>query len=529
MGTVTWVLEAQEAKAVAGIMKVVDSLSKGERATDRMNQAGKKSHATFQDASKSALKFVGAVAGIGSALGSVMLIAAQLRREYEHLKRVQAETAATHMGVGGARGAALYNKPTHITAVAAEALVARAAKFGGAKMEDTWRIASTAFSAMGPLKTGDVEKHIGQAALVQRLSGFEGSTLAGGTMDIQKATGVGAKQSLGWMRQIGQAARVVDLEKQVRSVPPVIMGAKQYGFTPEQGAELFATMTQLSGDVMGRKSSTGTVNLMQTIMAGQTQGGALIPYWKKAGMGKARKMGWRTTKAGGMAGLAELQDWYAGADEGLRTEFKAKMPGEAKNKGAILGLIARDPQAMAVLAQAQQQIGAPGGAAMGGYVDRYIADVGKGKTEAVREGSAIMSRGLERAQLDNPNALAGVFREGLQKLAGAYNFSDINTKLATASFEWNTNLGSRGVLEAGLTRVEQLRRATGFQTDAEYWKDVGVPGGELISGQYGRNAGYRPGANEALNELAAELRALRAEIAKGNIGSSVRPPNSMTE
>ena len=421
-------------------------------------KATKQASAGLADGARQAMRFAGALTGIASGVGAVIAIAAKLRREYEHLKRQQADAALAQMTVGQVRKRALWNRPDQFSVAAVDKMVADLSAKHKVKVEDIWRGADSPLSAAGSLSLGQFRQGLDIAVEANKFAGVDIGTLAGGVLDVMKgAKGATGEQAAGWLRQTGRAMRVTKLEEQIRTVIPVLTSARVLGWTPETGAELAAYFTQLSSDITGQQSSTGATKFMDTLQAATTKAGALIPY-KQFGRTK-----FRTTKEGGPAGLAELQQWYKTAPEDLRREFITKMPGRARIKGAMLALIAQTPEAMDAWRAAQEAIGSPLDKGVARQWTSWTDMAAAGPYEPVREIARTFDKLRNDLMLGNRAAAGGATRSGLgELLREAPGVSDLDVKMMMAKFELSGDFGRGDVIDAALKRVRRLQESKGY-------------------------------------------------------------------
>ena len=552
------------------VTRALDLLArKMDRVEKKMNKVGKASgkatkqaSAGLADGARQAMRFAGALTGIASGVGLVVAIAAQLRREYEHLKRQQADAALAQMTVGQVRNRALLNLPERISEKQIDTMVQKLSDTHKVKVEDIWRGASSPLSAMGSLSAGQLHQALDIGVQANKFAGIDVGVLAGGVLDVMKgAKGATGEQSAGWLRQVGRAMRVTELEEQIRTVIPVLTSARVLGWTPETGAELGAYFTQLSADITGRQSSTGAIKFMDTLQAATTKGGALIPY-KQFGRTK-----FRPTKEGGPAGLAELQQWYKTAPEDLRREFTTKMPGRARIKGAMLALIAQTPEAMDAWRAAQEAISSPLDKGVARQWTSWTDMAAAGPHEPIRQAYRTFQTFTEKQMLSNPEAMAGVIREELGKsLAAIPGVSDLAIKMAKARFELGSDFGRGDVMGAAVERLEAVRARHGYgmryvdadprwrmggKVTRDMWKDGSpyedtLPGGLNRYGKEGKhywatkpdsmwsigssphryrlNPDYDPQRAAAMNELIESLKTLAAEVAKQNAAAGKPAP-----
>ena len=449
-------------RAFTALGKKIDQV---ERKLKQTGQTGRKSTKDTSDgmagAGRSALKFAGRLAGVGSAAAGVYAIAAQLRREYEHLKRQQAEAGLAQLTVGDLRGYALINRPTDVDGKLLDRLVEQTASKEEISQKRLWPLISSRLSAKGPLSDAAFEDAFRRTARIGAIGG-PGVDLAvrgGAAMDIMKVTGGNrADVALGFMMSVGTAARVDDPAKQAAAIPRVLSAAKPAYWTLEQASELWTYLTGASADREGRRSATGAINFMQLLFKGRTAEGAMIPYEE---FGKIKR---RPLRAKGMAGLTELQDWYAQAPENLRELLLAGLQAEAAVKGSLQSLVARDPQAMKIWERAREATPSPTAPGLAGAYEDYFKGVAVGKHEPVRAANRALDAFQEGERLrDEQGGMAGMLRVELdESLAAIKGIRDIDRKLLRAKWELGSGFGRGDPMGAAIEQLRELQRTKGY-------------------------------------------------------------------
>lgn len=425
----------------------------------------------------SAARFVKTFVGVGAAVGAIAMIARQLREEYQHLVQQQRQAAQTQVSVGHARAAALYNRPDGMTVEYLDKLVTDVAQRQKVGQSTLWNTAGTMLSSKGPLSQQQFATAFEQTARMKAVGGpsINASVLGGGLQDIMKSTGLqDPRKAGGWMMQVGVQAHIAELGQQYRNIVPVIAAAKPFDFTAEQSAELFAYLTQQSGDVRGEQSRTGAISFMEILAGARTKGKSILPGGKRL-------------KGRGIAGLKELQDWWAGASQSDRDIFASGLQVEKSMKGPLLNLIARESGAMADWQAARAGILEPTAPGTTAVWESYFTGVGRGKGEATRTAKRTFSTFVEAQELANPEAYASAVREGLGKsLRAIPGISDIAIKMAMMEFELDSNFGRGDVKKAAIERIRAVQKKYHY----------GLPYSQIgASGRWDFRAALPPGAS----------------------------------
>jgi len=444
MGTINWNLTADEEKFLRSCLNASNALKQVGTAGEA---AGRKSRSAFSAVTDQAKSFAVAVTGIGSATAALMAVVAKVREEIEHVRAQQRRAGETQVTAGEARARAILNKPASVEAAWLDQLVTATAKTEKVDQARLWGLASQMLSSKGNLSNQQFAAAFRESARVGALAGPELDlpTLGGGIQDVMRVTGLTDPRAAGgWIRQIGQQARVVDLDKQIRSVVPPISTARAYGWTEQQAAQFMAYLTMFSGDTQGRRSSSGAVGFMEQVDSARTKAGAIIPTTTTWG-----KAGFRPLKAKGFGAIAELQEWYASAPESDREIFRDKLAGEKRTKGGILSLIARDPAALAAFATIQGNITDPRAAGVTGAWESYFADTARGPVEGTRAAKRTIEAATEAQNMRNPSAAVRMARDKYAEFLGA-------TPGVSATSIWSTGLDIAAASWGGLNPMDAL-------------------------------------------------------------------------
>ena len=480
MGDVIFRMSADEGKAVQGFLKLNDAQKKVEEGFKRTGRASRDAgghiNRSMSSATREAGRFIGAVTGIGGAVGAVAAVAAQLRRELENLQQRQKAAADLQRSVADIRAEVMFNKPGDISAQRVDELVGRLSSQYQVPPQRMYGAVGGLLSAKGGLAWPTFAGGMEQVARLGQVGGpnMDLQTLGGAMLDIMRVTGgTDAGGAYGWLRQFGAASRIVSPQKQARALPPVISAAGGYDWTPEQAAELLAYLTQASGDVMGESSMTGAITFMGNLQKARTQAGALIP--QRIG----DKIMYRPLQKRGPAALKELQDWAATAPADLRDLLWAKLPGEAKVKGGLQGLIAREPGAIAGYEAAQRAISAPGAPGVGAVGEEYFKAVAAGRGEPVRAVGWAGQSYVEQMQLTSPEAMAGAVRAEAEKvLTATPGIGAFDRRMGMWKTNITTNFGRRDPVEG---YIELLRGYQGeFQSGQRMGRMAEMSGEEMV-------------------------------------------------
>jgi len=433
------VFEGDAAKAIQQVDKLTGQVQKLQRQLSKAKTTGKKAGddtaGALGRAGGEAMRFAAAMTGVGSAVGGVMMIVNQLKREYENLVQRQREAAQTQLSLAQARAGALYQVPSEMRAEAG-AIVGRIATRAQVSQAEVWRAYGPAWSAKGPLPMPAFESALGVGMTLRGVIGpeFQAGPFAGGLMDIMRFTGIQQGQrAYGYAGQFGRAARIVDPRLQTRALAQALAAGVPRGFTPERVGELLAYFTQMGADPTGELSTTGLINLMTRLEKD------IYPT-----EGPRGRVTWGPVPgATGPERLAALQERLRKASPSLRREIFGKIGGEAKVLEAIQGLLLRKPGAMGVLRAAETAITPPTAQGLERAFEQYMADIRQGRVQPVKDVSLALDKFTEEMRRTSPEALAGAIRPRLVAGLRAAGVSDIEQRMEKWKFEKEAVFGTQ--------------------------------------------------------------------------------------
>ncbi len=517
MADINLKLDADQYALVAGVLKADDAVKNLIKNTTKLGPAGKRSgkelNEGFKGFAKTAASIaagMGIVGGIKSAGQAVM---GQLNREIDRIKQRQDRSATTQMNLGQMRNWAILNKPQDVSVKQLENLVQSTSRKYNIKQTEIWPSMGGILSAKGALPWSKVVDATHQGVRLYKRAGADIGMTAGAAMDVMRLSPkANASQALGFVVGGGQQMRVGEYEKQVAVIPPVMSAANAFGWTARQGVAMLGYTTMASGDFTGKKGRTATINLMATLDKARTKSGGLIPRATVSSTGK-KGYAFDPIKKTGFAALGELQDEYALMSEAERTEFRAKMPGQAQTKGAILNLIARKPEAVAGFAAAMKGIGSPGDPSAAKPWEAYHKIAAAGKFAPIRGAMQAFGTAIEENELNDPYAISAVIRKGMEKkLASLPGGSDMGDRIASAMREFKGGIGeTSGMPRIAIEELKAIRANRKFSEPEKYFPGAGMGGGGMYD-----NPNYRPAADATILRLIESLEKMAAELERRN-------------
>lgn len=221
--------------------------------------------ATATELGKAALGF----AGIGSATAAIAVAAQAIKVEYEALLERQRQALGEQEPFGQSFRKTLTAFTPDATVgspVALEGEIQRIAAATGTNPSMVARVTESALSSQGPLSNKDTLSAVEES--LRLLPGDEASALqmSGTIQALGKQTGVtDSKVLAGFVTQAKAATNIRSDTGFGQSFVPGVLSAMTRGDSPEQAAEVFATMNNLMEDWEGMRSRTATIQLSEQL------------------------------------------------------------------------------------------------------------------------------------------------------------------------------------------------------------------------------------------------------------------------
>lgn len=326
--------------------------AKADKAQQALLNGGRKGKAVYDELGKSVKNVAENFTSQLGALEIIRKTSELIRGEWERISKLQAESQRSLVDVGNARVDALRNAAQALPSVGGvagfDAMAERVSKKSKLDLASVYKMLSSGFSAKGEMSNEAFENAALYAAHVSARSGgaVDAAQLLGQGIDLSKVTGLpSAQANMGWLMQIGSAARVVSSEGMGKLISP-IQAAMTQGAKPEWAASMEAAISQMIGDATGERSSTGFAAYLKALEK------EVVPYKVPSSSGKLE------TKYKRLAGKTpeersiELQKLYAASDEETRADIKEKLGGEATTLAFYEGFLQNTPKWKATLAAA---------------------------------------------------------------------------------------------------------------------------------------------------------------------------------
>lgn len=375
--------------------------------------------------------------GVGSAIGGVMAIASQLKKEYEEAKRRDEERRVSQLSFGDSvrEMAVNFQEDATMKRGDIEAAALGISRRTGALPETVAQVLGPTLSAKGNLTNEQAFGVVEQALRVLPGNADASKELASRAGDLLAATGTNdPKAMLGLLAQLQTKARTTDLASLGSTAVPAMIATMQKGDTLEQSAELFATVNTLMNDAEGRRSRTAVeaLNVRLGEFAPTTAGEDALGTFA---------IPQKSLDAFAVAKTTNERIGVLRSNPELRRQFLGSASFELGAKASIESLLSGDARATAIEQSAQAGIGAPDAA----FFDSFVGGIDSLDSQALgaanrkqAAGSAVRKildiKGAATAQARG--TLEGVLAD--QNLAGA---DSVTRNISSGIFEAVSGLG----------------------------------------------------------------------------------------
>lgn len=355
-----------------------------ERLQEKMHGVGRVGRDSFSHVGKELQSVALGLIGPSSVGAAVMTLVSQVKAAYDTMKQQHRQFMTDIQQESDAKSQFLWNAPA-FTKDQAQAFAERGAAEAGVTRTRIYQIGAEAFSAGGGLSQEAIESAIIEAARMERRGVGDAKSLVGAALDVSKATGLTDPQAnLAFIKQIGSASRVTELQNQMKLTPGLLAGT-QAGLTAEQAGELSATLGNIGTDTEGSETSTAMVRFMQAVAKEE-----LVPT-----VGEGGKMTWgRLQGATQQERLEELQKVYQGATPEQQSEIQSRIGGRGRMVPAIEAVLLDNEIYRTVLEDMRQKIAAPGSSEAMGQWDTLSTNMESGLEGVVsgkREAEAVLT------------------------------------------------------------------------------------------------------------------------------------------
>lgn len=246
---------------------------RNQRALIRMGDAGGKSFRKVKSGAGNALgtltKFAGAITGIGGTVGGLAIAARQLLVEFNRIKELQQSDADKQVAFENSLVKAVRNAGGFFSGEDVKKIALDLEGETGASPTKVAESLSSAFSARGATNKQQAQEAVQATAASLRfapdLSAEDTADLTGAGIDLSKRFGFSPEEALGFLKNVGSLARVVDPQKLADQVAPAIASLSDFGNTGQEAGSLIAAITQGSVDKNAARSATAAIQLAAQI------------------------------------------------------------------------------------------------------------------------------------------------------------------------------------------------------------------------------------------------------------------------
>lgn len=473
-------------KLSAGLDKTIDKLNKVEQASKNSTKA---MESGLDQAGASALKFVGAITGIGSAVGGILAIANQLKREFDNLVSRQKDAANAQVGFETQLAEAVRNAAGLLSGGEIKQKTLQIANQVGADQSAVAAALSSTLSAVGPTNKAEAEQafEATRAAMqfAPEMGGTDIAALAGTAVDIAKRTGASPAQAIGFMQNIGGVARVPSLQNLSGNVAPAVMSVNQFGGSMQEAGALVSALTQGMADTEGRISGTAAIGLAEQLRE------------RMPGLGSTAER---------IAAIQNDPKLFKTFFQGGRFGTKKFEPAsfEKKALASVEQLLTPGTMMARAFAEGGEKIGDVQGAGQKTYDDlmREVNSV----TFTSRLKRTFGTAATEQQILDTIGGQTSVSREGLKAFLKASGQSQLGQDVDSLLFEG-------GTLTGGLPIDVASKRLKSGAASLRSPKDLAFNGfdqGQVTASRQANEAELKSAA--AFEKLAASLDVLSQEI-----------------
>lgn len=452
--TVQIELDVQDAKAVAAWQRSKDSIAQFHKQLDGVDQSNQKNKNSAAGFFGEVRRGIGATAtaitGITGVVGSMLAVVQQLRAEYDNIVQRQRNSADATKTFEQNLAQAVRNATGIFSAEETKAISLDLARTAGIDPARAASLVGSALTSTGVQNDADARLAIAAAGAAARFApdldqvGIEAT--AGVAASLAKKNRVSPEAAIGFIQRVGTQANVRELDPLVQNVAPGISGLQMLGMNEGQAGSLIATVTQLTDDTTGKKSTTGAVNFVDSLRERfrddrrfQNADGSFNP----------------------MAAIAALQQdsqlrrrFLEGGKFGDKSFGKASL-GEGVVPTAIEAILTGGSDAANQFAGG---IGSVGTFAEGRQTyDELTRDIAS--VTPVSRAQRALEAGTARISATSPEAISGVLRDNLDKLQQAAGSTSASRRLQQLMFEVQSDFGTspQGALNTAVSGLSSIR------------------------------------------------------------------------
>lgn len=478
-------------KLAAGLDRTVDKLNN----VEKVAKSGTKAAADgMSNGATQAMKFVGAIAGVGGAVGGVLAVVNQLKREYDNLISRQKGAADTQLGFEQQLAQTVRNAGGVLGGQQVRDMSLKLAEGASADPAKAAAVLGSAFSARGITNEKQAEEVRAASEAVMRfapeLSAEDAAMMAGTTIDITKRTGMTPRQAIGLIQQTSGMSRTTTLKGVAENVMPGAMAMEQLGGgSMETNAALMAALTQGIVDPEGAVSRTAGITFAKELRERFPQLKDTEERLKK------------------LQSDPKLQKAFLEGGRIGGKQFGAAEIGRGQATASVESLIRGSGTAFEAFEDGKRQLGDR--AVSGQTFDKMQREVDS-VTFASRLKRTFEGATKQQQISDSAGGQTSITREGLAEFLKAAGQSDLSQRIESLIFEGNTLAGGVPMdvaaqrLRGGASSIRSPARVTDTGGNMGFSPNTRFAEPKLSEGE-SRNA-------TAMEKLASQLDGLSAEI-----------------
>lgn len=453
--TVQIELDVQDAKAVAAWQRSRDSIAQFHKQLDGVENSNKKNQSSAAGFFGEVRRGIGATAtaitGITGVVGGMLAVVQQLRAEYDNIVQRQRTAADATKSFEQNLAQAVRNATGIFSAQETKALSLDLATTAGIDPARAASLVGSALTSTGVQNEADARLAIAAAGAAARFApdldqmGIEAT--AGVAASLAKKNKVSPQAAIGFIQRVGTQANVRELDPLVQNVAPGISGLQMLGMNEGQAGSLIATITQMTDDISGKKSTTGAVNFVDSLRERFRD----MPEYQTGGQFDPMKA------ITALQADADLRRRFFDGGKFGGKSFGKPSVGEGTVPTAIESILTPGSKAGGA-EQFLGGIGSIGTFAEGQQTyDSLVSDI-RSVTPVSRAARSIEA-GTARIAATSPEALSGVLRDNLEALQRQAGTSSMAQRLSKLMFEVNSDFGTspEGALNTAVGGLQSIR------------------------------------------------------------------------
>jgi hypothetical protein len=432
--------------AEAAISKLEKQYDKLEAKMRKAGQTSKKTGDATGGMNANLRRAVSSIATYVSMAGVAAKVVEGIKGDWQKIVDLQSRSAQAQITSGGTLRKLLVNFAPDKTLSRAQVAPAyeKISKETGADVNALYAAGEAAHSAKGSRTNRDVLNAVEVAARINPGDPDTIRVMSARLLDLQKIQErLTARGGAGFLTQVGGAARVTALPKLGKTLVPAALALRKSGDTLEQAGELYATVTQLTGDEEGDQAKTALISLAKQLR-------------EYKGF-KGRKDATSTT-----ARIGILQK-----DPRLRAEFLKKATFEVGTEAGVRALVSGDADAMKALRASQAAIKPALDPSQIPAFEKWVGDINRSALQPQANAERRLKGAEQRELLNDPQAfMTTKAREALNTVIDKTNLVT-GPDFAAAEerrtmFEARTMISKNPIREA-ITELKDIRDNTGYR------------------------------------------------------------------